>query len=331
MEKIEKERKKIDSIDRRLAALLRKRMDCSERIGSAKKKQGIAVECLQREKEVREKWERNFSENRLPKEMAESVLESTLSFSKKLQEGKRIKGKKIGIIGFGRFGQFMAGKLKGNFEICAFDAVDRSAEAEKLGVALASFEECASSNIVIFAVPISSLRESLGKASAFFTPGSIVFDVCSVKEFPVGAMAELVPPHCECIGTHPLFGPETAKNGLQGQKIVLCPVRTKRLEKIVSFLESLGLIVIFSGAEEHDRNMARSLSLVHFLGKGLIGIGADKVEFATRTHEMFLELMNIVRKDSKELFEDMHKFNRFAPEARKKMVAELEKLDEELG
>ncbi|MFH1234659.1 MAG: prephenate dehydrogenase, partial [Candidatus Diapherotrites archaeon] len=216
---------------------------------------------------------------------------------------------------------------KGSFEICAFDKVDRHVEAESLGVIFASFEECASSDIVVFAVPISSLRESLEKAVGFLKPGAIVFDVCSVKEFPVGAMAELVPEHCECIGTHPLFGPETAKNGLQGQKIVLCPVRTKRLEKIVSFFESLGLEVIVSGAEEHDRNMAHSLSLVHFLGKGLIGIGADKVEFATRTHEMFLELMNIVRKDSKELFEDMHKFNRFASPTRKKMVEELERLD----
>ncbi|MFH1235016.1 MAG: chorismate mutase, partial [Candidatus Diapherotrites archaeon] len=117
MEKIENERKKIDEIDRRLASLLKKRMDCAERIGCAKKKQGISVECFQREKDVMEKWKGNFSENGLPEEMAERILENTLKFSKKIQGNRRPGGKKLGIIGFGRFGRFMAEKLKGSFEI----------------------------------------------------------------------------------------------------------------------------------------------------------------------------------------------------------------------
>jgi len=238
--------------------------------------------------------------------------------------------KSVGIIGFGRFGQLTAKHLSSHFDVFVSDTVDKTVEAERNNARFESLNECASKDIVILSVPISCFEKTVKEIAPLLKSSAIVADVCSVKEMPARVLNETIPINCQCIATHPLFGPETAKNGLKDLKIVLCPVRTKNTGNIVKFLESLGLEVIISTAEEHDRQMAASLALVHFLGKGLLGIGADKAKFATRTHEMFLELIEIVRKDSKQLFADMHKFNRFASATRKELIQKLTELDGEL-
>jgi len=238
--------------------------------------------------------------------------------------------KNIGIIGFGRFGQLVASKLKDYFIIFASDCKDKSIEAEKIGVNFTDVKECAKKDIVLLCVPISKFEIVLNKISPYLKKEALVIDVCSVKEEPVRCMKELVPKHCSCIGTHPLFGPDTTKNGLKNKKIILCPINTKQLKKIKKFLEKLGLFVIITTPAEHDKQMANSLTLIHLLGRGLEQLNVRKVTMATPTHEMFIDLVNIVKRDSKQLFIDMQIFNRFAPKARKTFIKELIKIDGEL-
>lgn len=238
--------------------------------------------------------------------------------------------KTLGIIGFGRFGQLTARYLKDYCEVSVYDCVDKRKEAEKLGVKLVSLKECASKDIIILCVPISALEGILKQISPLLKKGSFVFDVCSVKEEPVKIMKKWVPKECECIGTHPLFGPDTTNNGLKQKKIVLCPIKSKQVNKVKDFLEGLGLIVMVTTPKEHDRQMANSLDLIHLLGKLLHKIGVRKTELATPTHEMFMELMDIAKKDSEQLFIDMQTYNRFAPDVRKKMIKALIEIDGEL-
>jgi prephenate dehydrogenase len=238
--------------------------------------------------------------------------------------------KSVGIIGFGRFGQFAAEHLRKHFKIFAYDHVDRRKEAAEIGVEFTSLKECASKDIVLLCTPISVFEDVLTEVIPFLKKGALVVDVCSVKEKPVAAMKKLIPARYECIGMHPLFGPDTCRNGIEGKKIVLCPVRTKNLAHVKEFLTKLGLSVVTATPEEHDREMAKSLALIHLLGRALDKIGVDKVEMATPTHEMFIELVDIVRKDSKELFMDMQRYNRFASDVRKTLLHELMKMDGEI-
>lgn len=157
--------------------------------------------------------------------------------------------KSVGIIGFGRFGQLAAKYLKNHFQVFVSDKNDKRKIAENIGVNFTSLEDCAAKNIVLLCVPISDFEDVL-KQIIQFLKDSIVAGVCSVKEKPVNIMKKMVPKDCECIGMHPLFGPDTVKNGLKDKKIVLCPIRTKKLMKIKNFLSKLGLIVIIS----HQKN-----------------------------------------------------------------------------
>ena len=238
--------------------------------------------------------------------------------------------KSLGIIGFGRFGQLAAKYLKKYFRISVSDLVNKTKEARKTGVTFTSIKECATNDIILICVPISDFEKVLQQIVPFLKNKALVIDVCSVKEKTVKVMEKLIPERCECIGMHPLLGPDTTKSGLKGKKIVLCPIRTKKLTQIKSFLRELGLIPITATPEKHDKQMAKSLALIHLLGKALHRINVERIEMSTPTHEKLMKLVDITINESEQLFVDMQLYNRFARETRKNLIKALIKIDGEL-
>jgi len=136
---------------------------------------------------------------------------------------------KIGIIGFGNFGKFMAKQLKEKAEIIVTDVVNKEKEAKEIGVKFDSLENLLQSKIIILAVPMENFKVMLHKIKDKLLPGTLILDVCSLKVFSCNAMKEILPENVEIIGTHPLFGPQSAHDSIKGMKIVLCNVRSKKL------------------------------------------------------------------------------------------------------
>jgi prephenate dehydrogenase len=152
---------------------------------------------------------------------------------------------------------------------------------------------------------------------------SLVVDTCSVKGYPVSQMETILPSHVEVLGTHPLFGPDSAAKGLQGKKIVLCPIRIRDLSPVKSFLNRLGLNVLVSSPENHDRLMASTQAVVQFLGRAFLEIGLTRQEMATPGYETLINILDVVQNDTWELFRDLQTFNRFAKEMREKLIESL--------
>ncbi len=236
----------------------------------------------------------------------------------------------IGIIGFGQFGQFFAKHLKDKAEIFVADKSDKSEETRKLDINFVGVKEAASKDIVILAVPISELKNALAEIMDSVKKDAIVMDVCSVKAVPCKLMKEMLPENIEIIGTHPLFGPQSGQGGIRGLKIVVCPVRAKKLDRIVTLFEELGLKVIISTAEEHDRSMATSHALMHFIAKGMINIGIRNHDIKISALDKAIEMMDIFKEDSEQLFKDIQNFNPFSKEIREQFLKELEKINNEL-
>ncbi|HPR42304.1 MAG TPA: prephenate dehydrogenase/arogenate dehydrogenase family protein [Candidatus Methanofastidiosa archaeon] len=235
----------------------------------------------------------------------------------------------IGIIGFGRFGQLMALHLRDRLDVSVANRSDRSREASELGVEYATAKECAKKDIVVPCVPISALRSALQDISGHIG-GNLVCDVCSVKIWPARWMEEILPKTCSIMGTHPLFGPDTTKKGLSGKTIALCPMRGVDMGCVEDFLRSLGLNTVVTTPDEHDRQMASSLAMIHYLGNALDNIGIEDIKLATKTHEKLKELVRITRNDSRQLFVDMHRYNPYVSDVRKRLIEELVTLDTEL-
>ena len=90
-------------------------------------------------------------------------------------------------------------------------------------------------------------------------------------------MNKNIPDDIYTIGTHPMFGPDSGKNGLLGLPVVMCPIKEKddRYEKVKNLFLSMNLKVIEMTGDEHDRDAAFSQGVTHFVKGNEIGRERD--------------------------------------------------------
>jgi len=171
----------------------------------------------------------------------------------------------IGIIGFGRFGKLMASYLAKDFNVLAYNRSNKTEAIQKVGASPGSFSQVCGQPIVILAVPISYMQDTLKAAAPHLKKDALIADVCSVKILPIQWMKTLLPDSVSILATHPMFGPDSAAASLKGRKIVLCPerIKTASYKRIITYLESKELVVIEATPEAHDRKIALSL-VVHY-------------------------------------------------------------------
>jgi prephenate dehydrogenase len=236
--------------------------------------------------------------------------------------------KEIGIIGFGQFGQFMAQRLAPFFDVTVTDCADLKSEAEKIGANWRDFENTVNKKIVIFAVPLKSFETVLRRAAPALRNDALCLDVCSVKIEPLRLMREILPAAVEIVGTHPLFGPQSGRAGIENLRIALCPIRTTRIEAIKKFLaDALKLKVLEKSPEEHDREMAHVQALTHFVARALDELHVVDSDLATVSYEELMRAARLVSEDSWELFQTIQQGNPFADEKRKAFIEKLIELE----
>jgi prephenate dehydrogenase len=234
--------------------------------------------------------------------------------------------KTLGLVGLGQFGRLAARTLKDRFDIIATDAADCSAQARELGVRFGALADAASCDVVVVAVPVRAMRETFAAIAPHIKPGALVADVGSVKMLPAQWMAELLPPHADIVATHPLFGPQSAKDGLAGQRLVICPVRGERHHAIVRLAEELGLVPNVTTPEEHDREMAYVQALTHLIGRSLVNLDIPDEQLKTASYQHLLDLCGLIRDDTFELFTAIQTLNPFAAEIARRFVGEAQGL-----
>lgn len=238
---------------------------------------------------------------------------------------------KVGVLGFGSFGQFIVKHLVPHFEVVVWNRSDRSEIADAYGVKQVSVQDACEADIVIPCVPVQFLRALLKDMSSHLSSGTWVVDVSSVKVKPLQMMEELLPSDVEIIGTHPLFGPQSGKDGIEGLNLVICPgKRDINLKLHHFFTEKLGLNVLERTPEVHDRQMAYVQALTHFIGRAVNEMDIPDVEQKTPAYQSMLDIKRNLGKDSLDLFYTIEKENPFAREVREHFINELEKLNASL-
>ncbi len=234
----------------------------------------------------------------------------------------------ICIIGCGRFGSLLVKILKPFGKI---HVVNRT-PVKARGIKNISYNDLKVMDWVIPAVPISALEQVLLKMKPHLKPGTLVMDVCSVKIKPCQWMRKKLPRSVEIIGTHPMFGPDSARYGLKDLQIIICPVRAAKgsVSRLKNFFSSLGLKVVETTPERHDREAAKSLALVHFIGRGLSSVRIRKQEISSLGFERLLSVNETVANDTRQLFIDMHRYNPYAGNVRNGFIKALDKLNNEI-
>jgi prephenate dehydrogenase len=221
----------------------------------------------------------------------------------------------VGILGLGRFGKFWATVLSHSHAVYGYN---RSVPSEP-NCALVPLEDLCALPVIFICVPIRTVPEMLRKIAPLLKPGTLVVDTCSVKMEPVRWMREILPPHVDILATHPMFGPESAKEGLSGLPMMMHPIRMGEAAyaEWARYFRSLGLMVVEMTPEEHDRQAALSQALTHMVGRTLNVMGIEETPIGTLWYRKLLAIARQVAKDSPELFDDMQTLNPYAPAMRR--------------
>jgi prephenate dehydrogenase len=238
----------------------------------------------------------------------------------------------IGVVGFGRFGALTVRYLAQDCRVLVSSGRRPADEIASLGATKAALEEVCAQPLVVLCVPISAMQDTLSRIASLVSPGTVVIDVCSVKQYPIEWMRDALPDHAAVLGTHPMFGPDSAADTLAGRKIVLCNVSTPAevYGRILTYLKGKGLEVIEATPEEHDRQIAVSLSLTHFIGRSLAEFGADQLRIDTEGYRRLTYTLEVVEHDTWQLFEDMHRFNPHARDIRNAFMTAMHRIDDKL-
>lgn len=225
----------------------------------------------------------------------------------------------IGLIGFGAFGRLIAAHLGPLFPIFAFDPA--ACEPAK-GVTLTDVATAAACDLVILAMPVPQLGAAIAAIKPHLRPGAVVLDVCSVKVLPAQLMRAELPETVEIIGTHPMFGPQSARGGVKGLKIVICPIRGPRARMLAAFLrKTFGLQAIIATPEQHDRDAAMVQGLTHLIAKVLVEMEPLPRHMTTASFDLLMRAVDMVRYDAPEVFYAIERLNPFAPDVRRSFFA----------
>lgn len=237
----------------------------------------------------------------------------------------------IGLIGFGNFGKFLSTHLKKSFRIHVFDFKLKLSISNDDDIIFSSLNEVVNKDIIILSVPVQFLEDCLIEIKDIIKKDAIVFDVCSVKIIPINLMLEYLPSTNQIIGTHPLFGPQSAKDGLKGLNIVLTEVRSTLIGEVKKFLEEqFELNVLIKDKEEHDKTMAMVQGLSHFIARGLKLMDIYDTPLKTVSYQNLLNFYKILENETDALFYTIQNENPYAKEMRKMFLEKLIDIDKKL-
>ena len=144
----------------------------------------------------------------------------------------------IGVVGFGRFGQFIARTFAKHGRVVVTSRSDYTDIANGMGVTYVPLSDPEAFldeglDVIVLAVSILSFDSTVQKLAPQIQKyldkkagqggllrGPLVVDVLSVKEHPRQILLDMLPSECDILCTHPMFGPDSGKNGWHGLTFV---------------------------------------------------------------------------------------------------------------
>ena len=169
-------------------------------------------------------------------------------------------------------------------------------------------------------MPVPQLSAAIAAIKPHLRPGAVVIDVCSVKVLPAQIMITELPETVEIIGTHPMFGPQSARGGVKGPEDRHLPdSRTRAPGCSRPYLrKTFGLQAIIATPEQHDRDAAMVQGLTHLIAKVLVEMEPLPRHMTTASFDLLMRAVDMVRYDAPEVFYAIERLNPFVPDVRRR-------------
>lgn len=215
-----------------------------------------------------------------------------------------VKFKKMAVIGVGLIGGSLARILRERGAVREIVGIGRGEANLKRGVELGVLdsysldakEGVAGADLVFVATPVCSIPTVVAEIAPFLSPGCIVTDGGSVKEFVVSACEPLMPEGTFFVGGHPIAGTEHSgveasfSTLYQGKRCIVTPTEKTdpaALEKVVELWKVAGSSVPLMDPVQHDLVVAAISHLPHMVAYSLVNavdgydrFGGDLLSFS---------------------------------------------------
>jgi chorismate mutase / prephenate dehydrogenase len=283
-------RERLDLLDREILERLAERQRLVLEVAADKRRRGIAIRDVEREREVLASRRVDADALGFPGNIAESIWRLIMLASHEQQSAQQPKPeaesdrKTIAIVGgAGQMGELLARFFgEHGHEILI---VDKDTE-------LTAAEAAARADVLIVSVPIRDTERVIREVGPHLRPDALLMDITSLKAAPVRAMLEST--EASVIGTHPMFGPGV--RAFEGQRVVICVGRDRQESSWADWLRrhlrARGLFVNETDPEHHDRVMSIVQVLLHYqtqvLGLTLANTGMPLEESLAFTSPAYL-------------------------------------------
>ena len=232
---------------------------------------------------------------------------------------------RIGIVGFGNFGQFLAKTMALRHDVYATSRSDYSQIASSIGVTFipncdwkAFFEQ--KIDVVILAMSIPSFEKMMTQyvlpaLDSFGEHAPILLvDVLSVKTHPKDILVRNTnEAYVDILCTHPMFGPESGKHSWRGLPMMFEKVRISKTalitKRFLSIFEKEHCRMIEMTCEAHDAYAASSQFITHFTGRVLAQLQLQPTPLDTTGFTSLLQLVQNTCMDSWDLFTGLYTYN----------------------
>ena len=242
------------------------------------------------------------------------------------------KPKNISIIGYGRFGKVWAEFLKPDFNVFVATKGKVASKDKLKSVSFVSLQEALQQEVIFLCIPISAIEDFLAKNATKFNPEATVLDVCSVKVYPTDLMKKHLPRSCQIIGTHPMFGPDSIKEGKDDLPMVMSRVRQQPATYGYwrKYFARRGLRVVEITPRQHDKFAAESQSVTHYIGRVLGDLNLKATKIDTLGFKKLKEIIDQTCNDTWQLFYDLQTKNPYGEGVRKRIEKSFKKINSEL-
>ena len=235
--------------------------------------------------------------------------------------------KKVGIIGYGRFGKVLAQILSTSYSLIIHDPQYKGKEFPHK-----TLEEVLKCEIVFIAVPIREFENVIKSLQEFNLQNTTIIDVCSVKLYPVQVMEKYLPKNVGIIATHPMFGPDSY-SPFRELKMVMHPVRDiyNQFDKLKHTFEKQSISIVEMTPDAHDKDAAMSQGITHFIGRVLSESGISSTKINTLGFNELLGVIEQTCNDSWDLFKDLQNYNPYTVEMIEKLEEGIKMVRNQIG
>jgi len=238
----------------------------------------------------------------------------------------------IGLIGYGHFGAFLHLLAQRFLPEASCKVYARRQQPD--GQLFFPLAEVAACDVLILSVPISAYEATLAEVAPLLGPQTVLVDVATVKVHTGRLLRAAAGMGRGFIATHPMFGPESyGKRGgdVSGLRIVITDhnLSPDIYGAVVGRLQAIGFRVLEKDAEGHDKDLAETLFLTHYIGQVVARGGFERTDIDTVSFGYLMDAVDSVRHDGA-LFAEVCRFNPYCRQVIERFDASDHDLRQEL-